>query len=168
MKSCALHAASWAVRIEITAGLFHAVLMAKRGITLEEKLRESDPDLQKVQRELQVARLAVFRAQYRALSKLKETFSFHQQLKGVEMRLVLAREKVVGNEAACAVLAVRPRRELERLRMKGEGNGQRTASAESSVTALYKKVDVVFVQVRVCVLIRFRFCTHFLYLVIKT
>lgn len=60
----------------VPAGWVDVVRMAKRRITLEEHLRESDMELQKIQRELKAASAAVLETQHFALIKSEEARSY--------------------------------------------------------------------------------------------
>lgn len=80
--------------------------MAKRSITLEEQLKESDWELQRTHCEMQVASGAVLVAQRLDLSKLEEVRSRRQQLKDENYQLSLASEKVTSAEATSAEAAV--------------------------------------------------------------
>lgn len=104
-----------AVQTELPSVLIDVVQMTKCSIKLEKHLRGSDRELQKTQHELQVANVAVLKAQHFVLSKSNEVCSFRQQLQVVEKQMDLAFENVTSGEVASAKLAVQSKRGLVRL-----------------------------------------------------
>lgn len=110
---------------------------------MKSQLRKGGRELQKSQRELQVASDAVSEAQRLALSKSEEVRSCRQQLKGVEKLLDLACEKVISVETTSIEAVVRSKIELARLQKECTSSRQHTATTESAVTVLHKEVELV-------------------------
>lgn len=97
------------------AGLVDVGRMAKRSITLEVQIRESNREQMKTQRELQAASGTVLEAQHLPLSNSGKTCSCRQQWKGQEKQLDVVREKVISVEAENVESAVRSKRESKSL-----------------------------------------------------
>lgn len=89
--------------------------MAEHGITLDEKLWESDWELQNTQKELNVVRGAVSKTQHLTLSKAEEARSSDQLMEGIEEQLGLARGKGIGGETASDEAAVKFKGEFSHL-----------------------------------------------------
>lgn len=98
----------------ILASLVDVVQMAKHSITLDRKLRESNRELEKAQRVLQVTSSAFLEAQHLAFSKSGKAGSCCDQLKGVKEQLDLVHYKAISLEAASADAAVGSNGELAR------------------------------------------------------
>lgn len=132
---------------EVPANLVSPVRKAKCSITLKEYLNESDRELLKTQRELQVASGSVLEAQHLALRKSEKARSCCQQSEDLGEQLDSACEKAICVEAASAAAAVRLKGELARLLEECDLNRQRTGTAESAVTVPHKAHEVVMVKV---------------------
>lgn len=78
---CEMQTECRAVRTDVSAGLVDVMQIAKRSITIEGQIRESDQELKKTQIVLQVTMDAILEVRYLALRNSEEARSCRQHVK---------------------------------------------------------------------------------------